>query len=83
MTPRQTAWILDGIAQASELWRAEAAWWSRVRRDASEALVRSRFGPDVVVAAVALLAYDAWLTRAAVAAAARGSSGRRAFDAVA
>jgi hypothetical protein len=83
MTARQTAWILDGIPQVSELWRAEAAWWSRVRRDASEALVRSRFGPDVVVAAVALLAYDAWLTRAAVAAAARGSSGRRAFDAVA
>jgi hypothetical protein len=83
MTPRQTAWVLDGIPHVSELWRAEAAWWSRVRRDASEALVRSRFGADAVVAAVALLAHDAWITRAAVAAAARGSTGRSAFDAVA
>lgn len=83
MTPRPTAWILDGVSEVSELWQAEVAWWARVRRDASEALVRSRFGPDVVVAAIALLAHDAWLARAAVAAAARGSSGRRAFDAVA
>lgn len=83
MLPRHTSWILDGARDTSDFWRAEARWWARVRRDAGEALVGSRFGPDVVVAAVALLAYDAWLTRAALAAVARGDAGRRVFDAVA
>jgi hypothetical protein len=82
-SPRQTSWVLDGVSEVSDLWRGEASWWSRVRRDASEALVRSRYGPDVVVAAIALLGYDAWLSRAAVAAAARGDAGKGAFDAVA
>jgi hypothetical protein len=83
MLPRQTAWILDPSDGAGDLWRAEARWWSRVRRDASEALVGSHFGPAVLVAAVAVLAYDAWLTRAALAAVARGDAARRVFDAVA
>lgn len=83
MMPRQTSWILEGITDPSELWRAEARWWLRVKTDAREMLVRSWYGPTVVVAAVALLAYDAWLTRAALAAAERGAAARRVFDAVA
>ncbi len=81
--PRQTAWVLDGVEDVSGLWQAEARWWSRLRKDASEMLVRSRYGPTVVVAVVAMLAHDAWLARAALAAAARGQLGKRAFDAVA
>lgn len=83
MLPRQTAWILDGVDDAGGLWRAEAAWWARVRRDAIGTLVRSRFGSDVVVAAIALLAHDAWLTRAALATVERGPAGRSVFDAIA
>jgi hypothetical protein len=81
--PRHIAWVLDGVEDVTGLWQAEARWWSRVREDASEMLVRSRYGPTVVVAVVALLAHDAWLARAALAAAARGQLGKRAFDAVA
>ncbi len=81
--PRQIAWVLDGVEDVSGLWRAEARWWSGVRRDAFDLLVRSRYGPTVVVAVAALLAHDAWLARAALAAAARGELGQRAFDAVA
>ncbi|HET7339391.1 MAG TPA: hypothetical protein VFK22_07565 [Candidatus Dormibacteraeota bacterium] len=79
----QVAWVLDGIGDAGDLWRAEARWWSRVRRDAAKMLVASRFGPEVIVGAAALLAYDAWLTRAALAAVARGDVGRTVFSAVA
>lgn len=83
MMPRHVAWVLDGVDDASGLWQAEARWWLRVRNDAFEMLVRSQHGPTVVVAAVAVLAHDAWLVRAALAAAARGQLGKRAFDAVA
>jgi hypothetical protein len=83
MLPRSLAWVLDGVDQVSELWAAEARWWSRVRRDAAEMLVRSRYGAPVVVAVVALLAYDAWLARAALSSAARGRPARGVFDAVA
>jgi hypothetical protein len=81
--PRHIAWVLDGVEDVSGLWQAEARWWSRVKKDALEMLVRSRYGPTVVVAAAAVLAHDAWLTRAALAAAARGQLAKRAFDAVA
>jgi hypothetical protein len=83
MMPRQTAWVLGGVNATADLWRSEATWWSRVRRDSVEALVGSRFDSAVVVAAVAMLAYDAWLARAALGAVARGASARRVFDAVA
>jgi len=82
MMPRQIAWVLNGVGGASDLWRAEARWWSRVRKDAAEILVRSRYGATVVVAAAALLAYDAWLTRAAVSAATRATLGKGVFDAI-
>jgi hypothetical protein len=83
MVPRSVGWVLDGVTQASDLWTAEARWWSRVRRDASETMVRSQHGAPLIVAVVALLAYDAWLARAALASAARGPWAREAFDAVA
>lgn len=83
MTSRHTAWVLEGVDGIDGLWRAEATWWSRVRRDAVEGLVRSRYGADVVVATIALLAHDAWRTRAALGAAGRGELARRVFDAVA
>lgn len=79
----QMAWALAGVDDAKDLWRAEARWWSRVRRDARALLVASRFAEGVISGAAALLAYDAWLTRAALAGAARGDAGRAVFDAVA
>lgn len=79
----QVAWVLDGVESASDLWRAEPRWWSRVRRDAANLLVSSGFEPGVVVGAAGLLAHDAWLTRAALGAASRGEVGRVLFDAVA
>lgn len=83
MMPRQLAWVLDGVDRPSDLWVAEARWWARVRRDAAEMVVRSRYGASAIVGAAALLGYDAWLTRAALGAAARGLPAERVFDAVA
>jgi hypothetical protein len=83
MVSGQTAWVLDGIDDAADLWRAEPRWWARVRRDAGELLVASRFAEGVIAGAVGLLAYDAWLTRAALAAVARGDAGKAVFNAVA
>ena len=80
---RQTAWVLDGVHDVADLWRAEARWWSRVRRDSAELLVASRFAEGVIVGVIGLLAYDAWLARAALGAVARGEVGKAVFDAVA
>jgi hypothetical protein len=79
--PRRLAWALSNVDSPDDLWLAEAAWWRRVRADASSMM--ARVGPDRVVAAAVLLAADAWLTRAALQAAAQGDPGREAFDAVA
>jgi hypothetical protein len=58
----------------AELWRAEGDWWRRVERDGQALLARYRFGPHVVVGAIAVLAVDAWRARAALACAARGGA---------
>jgi hypothetical protein len=83
MMSGQLSWVLDGVESPSDLWKAEARLWSRVRRDAAKMIVQSRNDPAVVVGIAALLGYDAWLTRAALGAATRGATAREVFDAVA
>lgn len=70
--PVTARWLLDDVDEAADLWRAEARWWEAVERDGRELLRRSRFGPQPVVGAVALLSADAWRTRGALELAARG-----------
>lgn len=82
MSPR-LAWVLDGVEEPSDLWAAEARWWSRVEADAAQMVLRSRYGPSAVVGIAMLLGHDAWLTRAALGAAARGLQAKGVFDAVA
>ena len=72
--PATAAWALDGCADPTDLWRAEAAWWSRVERDGEELARGSREGRGAVVGVVALLAADARRASLAVAAAARGEA---------
>jgi hypothetical protein len=81
--PREAGWALTGTGEPRELWRAEAAWWRRVERDAFAMLRRGGFGPEPVVGAVGVLAADAWRVRAALEVAARGGRQLEAFDAVA
>lgn len=84
LLPRAGAWALDGVDDPAELWLAELAWWRRVAADA-ELMTRSRLdGSDVVIGAVALLAYDAMLLTVALAVAARGgsASAQEVFDAL-
>lgn len=83
MLPHRLAWVLAGVQEPSDLWTAEARWWARVRLDALDLMLRSRFESSVVVGVAALLAHDAWLVRAALSAAARGRPARGVFDAVA
>jgi hypothetical protein len=84
LLPPTAAWALDGVDDAARLWRAELAWWRRVAADA-ELMTRSRLdGSDVVVGAVALLAFDAMLLTIALAVAAQGGSAaaREVIDAL-
>jgi hypothetical protein len=81
--PSTARWALAGVDEPIGLWRAEARWWSRVRRDGSALLGNSRFGPERALGAVALLAVDAWQVGAALELAARGGGPLEVFDAVA
>jgi hypothetical protein len=78
LLPPAAAWSLAGVDDADRLWRAELAWWRTVAAEA-ELLIRGRLdGGDVVLGAVALLAFDAMrLTVALAAAAQRGAPAAR------
>jgi hypothetical protein len=83
MLPHRLAWVLHGVEEPTDLWTAEARWWARVRTDAIDMVLRSRFASSIVVGVAALMAHDAWLVRAALTAAARGGAAQGVFDAVA
>jgi hypothetical protein len=70
----RAGWALARHTDPGELWRAEADWWRQVERSGFALLARHRFGPRVVVGAVAVLAADAWRARAALACAGRGGA---------
>lgn len=73
--PHGAAEPFDELEGPEELWRAEARLVARVEAESLRVLRRSSDGPAVAVAAVALLAVDAWRTRAALAVAARRAAG--------
>ena len=85
--PAQASWVLAGIEDAADLWRAEAHWWTRVEHEGYQLLHRPISGPAPVIGSVAILAADAWRVRGALEVAARGGSADapalEAFDAVA
>jgi hypothetical protein len=82
--PRATAWVLDGVASASDLWRAQTRWWARVEADGLRLCGSPQPAPEMLAGIVALLAADAWRARAALELAARGGSDApELFDAVA
>jgi hypothetical protein len=72
--PGSARWALLGIQDPGDLWRAEARWWASVQRDALALVRAGGGGRRIAVGAVALLAVDAWRTRAALELAARGGS---------
>jgi hypothetical protein len=80
--PSSAAWALHDIGEPGELWRAEARWWRTVDADGAALVREGRYGPRVVVGAVALLSVDAWRVRAALESAARGGRPGDVFDAV-
>ena len=67
----------------TRLWRDEAAFWHDVERDAFAALRGSAFDMRPTMAALALLAVDAWRVRAALEVAAGQNDDLELFDAVA
>jgi hypothetical protein len=81
--PARARWALAGVTAAGGLWRAEARWWARVEREAFTQLRTSAAGIAPVLGAAAVLATDAWRTRAALEIAARGGGELGAYDAVA
>ncbi len=81
--PGSARWALADVRDPGDLWQAEARWWGRVERDGMDLGRRVLTGPEVLVAAAALLAVDAWRVRAALELAARGGGPLEVFDAVA
>lgn len=81
--PSEVAWALDAVTSHRDLWRAEAAWWHRVERDAFALLRGSSFDIVPTAAALAALAVDAWRVRAALETAAGRNDDLGLFDAVA
>lgn len=81
--PAAAAWAVADVTAPDDLWPVEAAWWRRVERDAFIVLRRSSSTLDPTVAALALLAVDAWRVRAALEAAAGRHADLELFDAVA
>jgi hypothetical protein len=81
--PRAAARALAGVEDAASLWRAEARWWARVGADAAALSTRSRPDVVVVVGVAALLGVDAFLVRAALAAAGRPQHVVEVLDAMA
>ncbi len=47
--PAEARWVLDGIEDPADLWRAEAAWWSRLSVDGASLLHRPGTSPAPVV----------------------------------
>ncbi len=76
-------WLFDGIAETDDLWTAEARWWARMEADGLAMLGRSQFTRAQTIAAVAVLAADAWRCRAALALASRGGGPMEVYDVVA
>ncbi|HEY6708602.1 MAG TPA: hypothetical protein VJB61_13545 [Actinomycetota bacterium] len=81
--PAPARWALEGVEDQGDLWRAEAAWWSRVEGDGFQLLGSPGFGEAPVLGAVAVLAADARRVRAALELAARGGRPLEVFDALA
>jgi hypothetical protein len=81
--PARLAWALEPAQSAADLWRAEAAWWTRVERDGLQLLRSSALDWHPPLGATALLAADARRVRAALELAARGGTPLEAYDALA
>jgi hypothetical protein len=81
--PTAGRWVLEGVDEPGDLWRAEGRWWRRVDDEATTALRAGRPGPAMAAAAAARLVADAWRAQAALEAAAWGRPGIEAFDVVA
>ncbi|MFC5821756.1 V-type ATPase subunit [Nonomuraea harbinensis] len=76
--PVAAAWALDEVDEPEQLWRGEVRCWQRIDHDGWALLAGSGFGLEPVIGALAVLAADAWRTRAALARLARGVRGEDA-----
>ena len=78
--PSRAGWVLTGITEPADLWRAERTWLARVEQDGQRLLRTSSLDSGVVLGAVAVMACDAWRARAALEIAARGGTPLEAYD---
>lgn len=81
--PSDARWVLAGVERDDQLWRSEVALVRRVAGDAHPVVAAGRPDRDTVVALLALLLLDLWLTQVAIESAARGAAGREVLDAFA
>ncbi len=82
--PPSSAWVLEGIADPSQLWIGETRWWHRVDEEAATLSRSPRPSPASVLGCCMLLAADAWRVNGALELAARGGGSiRSVLDAAA
>jgi hypothetical protein len=79
----QAGWVLTGVDDVGELWRAEAGWWRRLSADSARLVAGPGFDHERAVGAAGLLAGDAWLVAGALEIAGRGPESVAVFDALA
>ena len=79
----QARWVLAGVDDVGELWRAEAAWWRRLSADSARLVAGPGFDHERAVGAAGLLAGDAELVAGALEMAGRGPESAAVFDALA
>ena len=78
--PSSARWALNRVSAPDGLWRAEAAWRSRVERDGLRLLAGGGLDDQVVIGAAVVMACDAWRVRAALELAARGGAPLDIYD---
>jgi hypothetical protein len=81
--PADVRWVFADVSDDGELWRAETAWWRRLRSEAARQTRRATKGEATVTWSTVLLLADAHHVCAALEAAAWGLAGLEEFDAVA
>lgn len=78
--PRASRWVLQDVADTTQLWRAELHWWRRLAAQGGQWLQERRSGGDVVAGVFSVLLADAHCVAGALELAARGGAGRGVVD---
>ncbi|MFF0341307.1 hypothetical protein [Kribbella sp. NPDC004875] len=81
--PAAGRWVLEGVGEPADLWRAEAGLAARIESDGFRLLRQGTTGMEPFLGAVAVLAVDGWRVRVALGDASIGAGPGEVLDVVA